>query len=438
MLTSINVEHTVHSRERFAMKISLKILSIAILTIGVESSLMSHDAQQTAPTLRLSALHECVRAHLPVTALASPATSVIADVNKHATFVDTAYREVTQVLRLKCGRHKDIVFKPNGGLGDRMRGLATTFYLALTMHAGFGHVWHHPFGIDTFFDVGQFETDPGHAGARGIDIVNRYDYIDTSDYHADLESNNRSVVLTTNTFQWLQVVRHPVAARVADMYGLSGLTRQQLFRLATAVVLRRNKPFLSDAVQRVLAEMGRGPFGEGAIHDSSPTLVGVQLRTGGVGEPWAEKLGDGTPRIRHPVSATHCFVDALKLQCAERRACHVFLTSDSRAAAASFIDQVRYTLPAIQVTETPGHALHPEFREGVSSNATDPHGAWLKTLVDWIVLSRMDVLLMSHSSYSWTAAWAGSVPVVRKLKWRTERPCSWDDFDVCSSTAPFI
>ena len=114
-------------------------------------------------------------------------------------------------------------------------------------------------------------------------------------------------------------------------------------------------------------------------------------------------------------------------------ACVVFLTADSRAAVDVFVGAMNGT--GIGVAQTNGPILHtdrgvPASLLSNASTATITSDPWLKTYADWVALSQSDVLLMSHSGYGLTAAWAGGVPHVWQL--REGDACEWVRLDDCA------
>ena len=114
-----------------------------------------------------------------------------------------------------------------------------------------------------------------------------------------------------------------------------------------------------------------------------PTFIGVQIRTGGVGEAWSDS------DHRHPVDSARCFAGEAKKWCMEiyNGICVAFLTADSRADARAFVDALAG-------------------------------------------ISQADLLLTSHSGYGQTAAWAGWVPHVRQLRKGGAR--EWTRLDDCA------
>ena len=259
--------------------------------------------------------------------------------------------------------------------------------------------------------------------------------------------------------------------------GLTDLSRRDLFVLAMQAVLRRPAPAVINAAVTSLPPQMQAPvsqgmskgFGKGGVHgkgnegNAAPSiskmarrhsifnammplkhsadhgtipspvplaLVAVQIRTGGIGEAWTDS------DHRHPVDSARCFADRLRGVCQDvyAGACAVFLTADSRAAAAVFVSALNGT--GIAVTQIDGPILHtdrgvPASSRSNGTSSTSSFDPWLKTYADWAALSQADVLLMSHSGYGLTAAWAGSVPHVWQLR-KGEGVCEWLRLDECA------
>ena len=96
----------------------------------------------------------------------------------------------------------------------------------------------------------------------------------------------------------------------------------------------------------------------------------------------------------------------------------------------------------IAVAQTNGPILHTDRGVPASSHNTGTASSssfdpWLKTYADWAALSQAAVLLMSHSVFGLTAAWAGSVPHVWQLR-KGEGACEWVRLDECSKLSMLL
>ena len=458
------------------------------------------DCAEHALTSGTAALRPPVRGELMQSRRPNPTTHIVATRSRVADLAASA-----------CpGTHQPtLVFTTIGGFGDRLRGMVTAYYAALLTHAQFRVSWTVPSPIAPFFDIdpallweedetrspdnnaeyAPFATHLAIPGSATVDVIDIFKFFTdpASDFVTGLAppANGTVTVLRTNAPSWIDVVRHPTLRKVADLYGLTDLSRRDLFVLAVQAVLRRPAPPVIEAAVMTLPQslqapvssslasgFGKGqdyinvaggrihavptkskahhhrrgsyaltpsghPDGDALISDNPATsdnpapplaIIGVQIRTGGVGEAWADAR-------RHSVNSARCFADRAREVCVDVHAgaCFVFLTADSRAAVDVFVGAMNGT--GIGVAQTNGPILHtdrgvPASLLSNASTATITSDPWLKTYADWVALSQSDVLLMSHSGYGLTAAWAGGVPHVWQL--REGDACEWVRLDDCA------
>lgn len=401
----------------------------------------------------------------------------------------TLHRRNAHLAATECGFNRTLAYNPKGcGLGDRVRGAVTTFYLALVTHSTFALDWDAPFKLDDYFDVGRFVVPFRPADADWVGAINDWAFFTSAAYIDRLASSTAPVViLNTNSFHWKEVVAHPAHLRAAQSYGIAGATRHDLYRLAFDAVFGSPRQHVMDELRRTLGDGGgvaaagglalaaaaassprprraaglalarrkqpppvfRVPIGgAGLLVDAAPRtfLIGIQLRTGGVGEAWEE-----TAFHRHPLTSVACFAREAAALCRQQAGggCRVFLTADSAAAAARFRDDFKVAAAAgddgslgpvaADIVEAAGLTLHADMPVPAGARAA-PH-PYTKTFVDWLALSTADAVLMSHSGFGWTAAWGGGVPYARQLKWergRAPEACDWLPFDACATMDNFL
>ena len=378
------------------------------------------------------------------------------------THIAATRSRVVDLAASACpGTHQPtLVFTTVGGFGDRLKGMVTTYYAALLTHAQFRVSWTVPSPIAPFFDVdpallweedktrppdnnADYEPSVTHLtipGSAKVDVIDVFGFFTdlASDFVASLAppANGTVTVLRTNAPSWMNVVRHPSLRKAADLYGLTDLSRRDLFVLAMQAVLRRPAPAVIEAAvttlqpqmqayvrQGLSSGFGKGgvhgegtdykrnaahstsrtarryrnfnamtpllkPADHGTIPNSSPlALVAVQIRTGGTGEAWTDS------EHRHPVDAARCFADRAREVCADvyAGACAVFLTADSRAAAAVFVSALNGT--GISIAQTDGPILHTD--RGVPASLRS-NGASPASLINPSGLSRMPIGRPSH------------------------------------------
>jgi hypothetical protein len=82
---------------------------------------------------------------------------------------------------------------------------------------------------------------------------------------------------------------------MAELYDLAGLTRFELYELAMRVLMPKPSGRIQRAVNEVLVRSPRWPIVFGSRRmplQASDKVIGVQIRTGGVGEKWKDDARD--------------------------------------------------------------------------------------------------------------------------------------------------
>lgn len=336
-----------------------------------------------------------------------------------------------------------------GGFGDRLLGLATTYYVAATTAAALDVNWTRPYNLRDYFHVldcaylkkaaqagketGRLSIDaerlamdalhlpPQPATTLTIPAVDRWSYFENGHFLKDL---NRDVNIMTNGRHWVDVVATPALANRAQALGIASLSRKQLFGLAVDALLapRRNVVLAAAAV---LAKLG-------ASTSSLPFYVGVQIRCGSHGSlTWNDPT-------RHSLADMPCFVAEALAACGRRNPCPIFLTADSRTAADAFrVELVKQQgSRSTRVVEAEGPILHTD-RTNASTAATlgmpDP---WLRSIVDWWLLKHASTLVISRSGFGETAAWASATGApARRIELgqvESRSTCNVTSFDAAS------
>ena len=379
------------------------------------------------------------------------------DRTAHAAHVTAMYRSMSQLAVDRCGANTNIVFvAPRGGLADRFRGMVQLFYYALLSNRGYAMDWEQPYQLTDFFEVASFARGgPGSAlPLLPMEVTTEF-FQDGHDIRVNLPAN-ASVTIQSANHRWVDIVRNPHLRPAAIQYGLIGLTRSQLFRLAIDVLIVRPRPAVLSEADAVLAAMGM-PRSQratylGAMHDERPArvrasqavtsggvVVGVQIRTGAHGASWQSK-----DPPRHSLGTVACFAAEVVRDCRVWGKCYVVLTSDSEQATSLFkahIDSLVGSLGVVIQEDNSGvarAARAPDIRVGKSSGEimhvyrTDVNGQppaadiWLKTMVDWYLLRQADALVLSRSGFGWMAAWAGGTVNVRQLALDPQSDaCAW-------------
>jgi hypothetical protein len=329
-----------------------------------------------------------------------------------------------------CRTHPPVIFRSAGGWGDQLRGLVTVFYAAVMTCKPLKVYWTRPYALDNYFEVHFERTNALTAPSVRMTGSGDFDFFTKQENVGRLASSNVSTLLHTNAYQWFEIVRLPGLRRTAEMYGLAGHTRYELFCIALRTLLPRPTLRVQGLVNNLLHRDPATPIEFGArrkqqrLGQNQVVNIGVQIRTGGEGESWED-------RPRHAISSVLCFASEVRRVCSTKT-CAVFVTTDSRKAVVEFKELVA---PFVgRVTDWPGPILHTDRRvSNAVMNGSQMSDVWEKTFIDWTTLSQVDVLLMSFSGFGWTAAWSGAVPYVRRLGVRGN--CSWSDFDQADDLA---
>jgi hypothetical protein len=350
----------------------------------------------------------------------------------HVAHVHRMLQAVHEAAAGCCAAH-DLVFQPVGGWGDQVRGMVTTFYAAALTHRGFAATWSPLFSVDDYFETHlttySRADDAAKTAAPVIDAANNYIYFQNRDAINALLALNGTVVAHTNAFQWAELARQPQLRAAAELLGVVGLSQEALYVLAVQVMLPRPVPAVEAHVNAALGRAAetRIEFGRRMAHGSRrrhSLTIGVQIRTGGVGEPWQE-WQEGL--LRTPLAGADCFAAEAARLCGGIR-CLVYLTADSGAAAARFRTALAAAAgAAAAVVEHAGPILHTDRGAPAAALGEPPTDPWQKTFVDWTALSQVDALLMSRSGFGWTAGWAGRVPYMRMMQ--DGVACAWFDFE---------
>lgn len=417
---------------------AMRALSLA--SRGRQPTALPLDERAVVASLSAFDFDECMLSIQSASPHPVPGRLIQHDRATHAAHVTAMYRSMSRLAVDRCGAGTDIVFvAPRGGLADRFRGMVQLFYYALLSNRGFAMDWKQPYRLTEFFEVTTFARGGAAAAAhppQPMEVTTDF-FQDGHDIRADLPAN-ASVAIRSANFRWGDIVRNPHLRPAAIRYGLIGMTRSQLFRLAVDVLILRPRPAVLSAADAVLAGMGmplmqRSVYLE-ALHGRSSrgnasqavafgsVVVGVQIRTGAHGASWQSK-----DPPRHSLGTVACFAAEVVRDCRVWGKCYVVLTSDSEQAADLFkahIDSIvgagddddksrAASAPDIRVGESPGEIMH-VYRKEVDGRPPVPN-EWLKTMVDWYLLRQADALVLSRSGFGWVAAWAGETVNVRQL-----------------------
>ena len=319
----------------------------------------------------------------------------------------------------------------SGGFGDRVRGMVTTYYLALMTNSSFSVDWAKPYNLSDYFSVPSCVVQPGtkqrnqaggsskteHAGIASSQnsdsnkIVrldhNWYKYFTESLFLDDIGKN---IEVHTNAYHWKEVVRNQVFRERALSLGLLSLSQAELFKLAIDELFGNPTSVVRESFESVMSRLAGG-------HSDDVPYIGVQIRLGGKnGNP----VSGWIDPPRHSLKQVPCFAaEAVRLW-HFLDAKSIFVTADSEEAVRAFEDAVAkesvaacWSCPPPIIVQMPGTIAHTDLSRIAEDHAKD---VWLKSIMDWWMLKHASALVISRSGFGETAAMASSAKTAPRLK----------------------
>lgn len=316
-----------------------------------------------------------------------------------------------------------------GGLGDRVRGQNMAFWQAVLSNSFFISQWERPVAIQEYLlpkwltlefpDIRACLSASGNASAKVVPWY-RPQYYNTKgiiEFNYVEEWRGADIIESrSNALLFPEFLRAPSLAPTIARYRLTELPMSHLLRTGLALYLSRPSEFLLMATQQ-FEQLWSPP---GAF------TVGIHLRVGG------KALGDPT---RQPLKSAHCFAREALAQCADAapRPCAVYLAADSEKGISAVRQGLQKAgVPVVTAGGLITHNDKPELAPAIA--AGDPEALIkqaARTYIDWYMLSRMDGLVMSHSGFSFAAAWAASPAMARWMDLQQAKmgQCRFVDFN---------
>ena len=311
----------------------------------------------------------------------------------------------------------------NGGFGDRLLGMVTTFYLALMTEASLEIKWTRPYHLSDYFivlscdkhrkpqesrnGIATFSAELPSSGETVRNAIGNWTYFTESLFLNDI---GKSFELRTNSFHWTDIVRHKDLRTRAKSLGLSNFTQAQLFKLAIDRLLGNPTNVLKDSYASVLRLLA------GRDELKAVPYVGVQIRIGGT----SGGVAGWHDLSRHSLKQVPCFATEAVRLCLRNDIRSIFVTADSDEAVRVFKDAVYKkfqatgsSFPPPLVVQVPGDIVHTDLSDVNSEHAKD---LWLKSVLDWWVLKQAKALVVSRSGFGETAALASDAEVALRLK----------------------
>ena len=321
----------------------------------------------------------------------------------------------------------------SGGFGDRVRGMVTTYYLALMTNSSFSVDWAKPYNLSDYFAVPSCVVQPGDkqrdqtngsskngpVGSLsskvpdGEKIVrldhNYYKYFTESLFMTDIGKN---IEVHTNAYHWKEVVRNQVFRERALSLGLLSLSQAELFKLAIDELFGNPTSVVRESFKSMMRRLAVGQDDQ-----QNFPYVGVQIRLGGKN---SNHLSGWIDPSRHSLKQVPCFASEAVRLCHLLRAKSIFVTADSEEAVRAFEDAVAkesatacWSCPPPIVVQVPGSIAHTDLSRVAKEHAKD---VWLKSIMDWWMLRQASALVISRSGFGETAAMASGANTAPRLK----------------------
>lgn len=330
-----------------------------------------------------------------------------------------AYSRVLQqeILETKCAP-QFLVFTCKegmtcGGFGNRVIGATTTFVWALLTGRQVHFQWNLRISIADFFQsidpelwkLDMPEVLPGHdlsvMNAFGKanflrDWISEWTPYDTVHVHANTFWTDPYMQWHTNSYLTERIdTFFPYLHKLSNCHWLHIFTHFMMQPI----------PRLQARVEQVSTSIPQDAF-----------KIGLQYRQGdfvfGLKRDW-----------RQPVETTLCFADRAAEICralANLRECFFFVSSDSLSSVDAITKRLLTQLPSLvpsQIVQTRGSPIHSDVTR---ESSWEVH---LKTYLDWVLLTQMDTLLISGSTYGITAACQAQCWTQKHQEYVAD--CSW-------------
>lgn len=361
------------------------------------------------------------------------------DISGITDYIIKYSKSLNDIVSKRVCIRKTLVFRCHelragaGGFGDRIRGMIFSFYLSLVFGFSLKFRWDQPNEIARYFTtidetIWSFAVPPEHHG-------DHYHFSRIGAFSSPpFESRNFAkewkdfevVELTTNAYEWSNLVNSTHQAshvsrffpflRHLDHFELAHLALSILFHNGTAILHDQYKAYM----EKLLTKQ----------QPSNAYFIGIQHRIGDVAfgmrthrhkPETADKFGiEAVDRCLAHVNHTRRLIYE-KMHNSSDPLCVFFITADSlesqhriEAKIWSYTElnnsfRIFYTegqpehialVPPTKVhhhtTNTSLHHHHHHF-----ANETTV----LKTYLDWYILSKMDLLIVSRSGFGETAVW---------------------------------
>ena len=340
----------------------------------------------------------------------------------------------------------------SGGFGDRLRGMVTTYYLAIMTNSSFAVDWTRPYDLSHYFALpscGRHAAGAKHQKSKQFSTGDSGDVASSSSSESSKDGGNNRVVrtamddwtyfteslflndtgknidITTNSFHWKEVVRNQAFRERAASLGLLRLSQAELFQLAIDELFGDPKSVVRDSFESVMRRLAGG-------QKNAVPYVGVQIRLGGKN---SNPVSGWVDPSRHSLDEVQCFAAEAVRMCHRMHIGSIFVTADSEEAVRAFEDAVSRESasssssshsPPPLVVQVPGIIGHTDRSSVVTEHAQH---VWLKSILDWWALKHAVALVVSRSGFGETAAMSSDAETALRFKLRSETGVAIHDGD---------
>ncbi|EPZ33732.1 hypothetical protein O9G_002370 [Rozella allomycis CSF55] len=313
---------------------------------------------------------------------------------------------IRNYLKLRPKSPKTIVFRCHekwcGGWGDRVRGYIYTFYLALLNNYNFEYRWDLLYPIDLYYDI-PFNK-PDRSSINDVGVYVQYE----NEIVPKLEKNKLEI--RTNKYEFTELFENPKYQRIIKHF--FPFLKNADKNILAAIPLRlsfQETPRLEKKIQKYLK-------------NKNTFKIGIQYRGG-------DMLWGGVPRQQQNIQ---CFISqAVKLCKEQTKKCLFFITADNPQSHNEILNGLRLQSPDSEIKSVDKQIVHidlpndDEVLELQDENKMFDY--FLKTHLDWSLMTRMDSLVISRSGYSESAAQKSLAPTW-SLSLRNQHTCEFLDY----------
>ena len=321
---------------------------------------------------------------------------------------------------------------PTGGLGDRLNGILTSFYLAVLTDRAFFIHWDKPVPLTTFLvPGGPINWVPDPRWLVRAQSAERLQYTDRcAELRRLLSEPGDAPPFAVGTPVALLTVS--TNCNMVDVLFASPLYRATAACAALWPAYARGDlfPFAFTTLFKPSCVLANAVAGaEAALFDHAGRRIGVHVRTGldpSFRDParstlviadQARVFANATVRLALALSAAappaageSVLVSSAAALELDGTTTAVFVVTDSAAMTAALADALHQVAPTVTVVSLPIDDALPLTH--IDHNGTPDARDHVRTFLEWSLYRRMDAMVVARSMYSLQASRAACVPAV--------------------------